>query len=600
MQNRDNLQEIVVGRLSCLGRKWFLRKSTEDKIKDIARRYDLDDTAAGLLASREVDDLENFLQPTLKHYLPDPYDLADMQKATMRVLSAIEAKESILLYGDYDVDGASSVSLLQGFLSAIGHNNFSVYIPDRYKEGYGVHEAAIDKFVADGHDLVITMDCGTSSFTAMAKARLSGLDVIILDHHKPDSELPEAFALVNPNVVSNGADIQARFGILAAVGVTYLFLIALRRCLRERGFFAGQAEPDLLDSLDLVALGTVCDVVPLAGLNRAFVYQGLKIMNRHKRIGVRALCQVSGVEAIDKAIDSGDLGFQLGPRLNAGARMGESGLARQLLACQDEDEALALAYRLHDLNEQRKSLQAEHLSEVIHSVKDYLHGRNDVNHILVSGDNWRSGLVGVLAGRVKGQYCYPSIVIGFEGDIGSGSGRSVEGVDLGSVVLAAVRAGILVRGGGHAMAAGLTIMRDRVEEFDEFLQGHIFKQLDGAGIVPELLLDIELSLSSVSGGLWDSLNYLSPYGSGNDVPLLLFRGVRVSGVEFSRDGKHLFCRLYDGGGGWVRGVVFNAVDHILGGILVNLGSDVEVDIVGRLGAPWGDGRVVSVMIEDCA
>ncbi len=590
----DNLQEVVSGRLSILGRRWLLRQSDEVQIKDISRRYDLGDNAAGLLVGRGVEDIENFLQPTLKHYLTDPYNFIDMEKAVERVVAAIKSGESIILYGDYDVDGACSVALLQAYLLAVGHDNFRIYIPDRYEEGYGVNESAIDILASENHKLMICMDCGTSSHGALSKAKACGLDVIVLDHHKPDSDVPDAFALVNPNLASNDSFVRDNFGILAAVGVSYLFLIGLGRLLREQDFFTEKAEPDLLLFLDLVALGTVCDVVPLRGLNRAFVFQGLKILNRKNRVGLRALCDVCKVGRVD----SGDLGFQLGPRLNAGSRMGDSGLAAKLLCCVDEDEALVLAWRLDRLNIERRVRQSEQMSEVIHSVRNYLSGRNSVNHILVSGDGWHSGFVGILAGRVKEQFCYPSIVIGFDGDIGRGSGRSVSGIDLGSVIISAYRAGLLVSGGGHAMAAGLTIMRDRLDDFGEFLSSHISAQLGGGVISPDLLLDFELSLSSVTGDFIGGLDILSPYGNEHVLPLPLFRGVRVRDVHLSKDGVHVFCRLYDGSGIEVRGVIFDGVNHILGGILLGADSGDEFDIVGRLSAPFGGARMGSVIIED--
>lgn len=588
------LEEVTLGGVSFLQQKWFLRVLGSDSIRDISRRFSIGDLSAKLLLARDVaNDIENFLAPTLRHYLPDPYIFGDMEKAAERVYAAILSNESIILYGDYDVDGATSVSMLESYLRQLGHDNLRIYIPERHSDGYGVNLGAVDIFGTEGHHLMITMDCGTSSLGALSRAHDLGIEVIILDHHKPDSSLPINFALVNPNCESGRA---SEYGTLAAVGVSFLFLVAMNRLLRERGFFEGVLEElNLLQFLDLVALGTVCDVVPLRGLNRAFVYQGLRVMNRKERLGLRALIEVSGLERVD----AGALAFHLGPRLNAASRMGFSGLAHGLLSSCDIDEATGLAFRLNELNIERQLLQSEQMSEVNLKVHDYFSDNvaRGKYHITVFGDGWDAGLVGILAGRVRDQYKFPSIVIGFAGDEGRGSGRSVSGVDLGSAVIAAREAGLLVSGGGHGMAIGLTIMRDKLSAFCDFITAHISSQLCGGELSSDLILDFELSLSSITGDLFSELEVLSPYGSGHATPRPLFRGVRVGDVKLLKE-RHVSCRLYDSSGSSVRGIIFDGVHHILGGVLLGARGSDEFHIVGRVMPPYGSSRLGSIVIED--
>jgi single-stranded-DNA-specific exonuclease len=425
-------RDILVDR-SLTGRRWMLRGADERAGLALAQRLGIPEIVGRVMAARgiDLDAAEQFLEPTLRDALPDPASLAGMDAAADRLAHAIRSGEPIAIFGDYDVDGATSSALLARFLAAAGVPA-RVYIPDRIIEGYGPTTPAMMRLRAEGISLVITVDCGTTAFEPLEAAAEAGLDLVVVDHHVAEPALPRAVAVVNPNRL----DDTSGQGALAAVGVSFLFAIATNRVLRESGWYAeqGRAEPDLMALLDLVALGTVCDVVPLVGLNRAFVSQGLKVMGRRRNPGLVALADVARV---DSKLSEYHAGFLLGPRVNAGGRVGEAPLGAQLLMTQDSAEAVAIARQLDAWNTERRDIEAHVLEEAMAQAE--VSGSSDPL-ILVSGEGWHAGVIGIVAGRLKERFNRPAFVIGFDGDTGKGSGRSVEGVDLGSAVIAARQA----------------------------------------------------------------------------------------------------------------------------------------------------------------
>ncbi|MEO9492002.1 MAG: single-stranded-DNA-specific exonuclease RecJ, partial [Marinomonas sp.] len=413
------------------------------------------DILAQLLMTRGVasDDIERHAAPTMRDFLPDPAQFQDMDNAAERIAQAVLTNETVTVYGDYDVDGATSAALLVELLRALG-NDAQYYIPDRLLEGYGPSGEALVKIAEGGSSLIVTVDCGAMAFEALDEAHKFGVDVIVVDHHKCSPELPKTVALVNPNRLDEN-DIAAAHGHLAAVGVAFLLAIALVRLLRTKGFFESREEPDLMSLLDLVALGTVADVAALHGLNRAFVAQGLKIMARRQRIGMAALIDASRLK---RAPQCSDLGFALGPRINAGGRVGEATLGVRLLTTTDPDEAREIAEQLSSLNEDRRAIEAE----VQEAAEAQLANQHNHQVHVIAGEGWHPGVIGIVAGRIKEKTGKPSIVIALDpaDGTGKGSGRSISGVDLGAAIIAAREAGLLVAGGGHAMAAGMSVTED--------------------------------------------------------------------------------------------------------------------------------------------
>ena len=481
---------------SLTGRRWAARLADERTALAIAQRHGLPEAVARLLAARDVDPdaVPDFLDPTLRRFLPDPSHLKDMDAAVTRMTQAVQEGERIVVFGDYDVDGATSSALLLRFFRAVG-GNIDVYIPDRRKEGYGPNTAALLKLKADGAAVVVTVDCGVTAFEPLAEAKRAGLDTIVIDHHMAEITLPEAVAVVDPNRIDDDSPHKQ----MAAVGVAFLLAVGVNRRLREAGWYAGagRAEPDLRQWLDLVALGTVCDVVPLTGVNRALVRQGLKVMAERRNIGLAALADVAGLKEVPGAYH---LGFLLGPRVNAGGRVGQANLGARLLSSDDPHEVGALALRLDEFNAERRAIEREVLDQAIARVEG-LYGpdrRGLPAALVVESEGWHVGVIGIVASRLVERYGRPAFVIGLDGDLGKGSGRSVRGVDLGAAVIAARQAGLLVNGGGHAMAAGLTVTREALPGLTRFLDERIAPQLGAAPTVGELGIDAALSPRAAS------------------------------------------------------------------------------------------------------
>jgi len=502
---------------SVLGQPWRWRADMSAGAA-IAQAHGLPEAVGLVLAGRgaEVESVGRLIKPTLRDWLPDPSIFQDMDRAAERLADAVRRQEPIVIFGDYDVDGATSTALLIRLLRAAG-GVASFYIPDRIAEGYGPNVAAMTALAQAGAKVVVTVDCGTQSFEPLAAAKAAGLDVLVVDHHKAGWALPEAFAIVNPNRLDDYAG--SEFGHLAAVGVAFLLAVAVNRVLRVSGWYGnGRQEPDLLSMLDLVALGTVADVMALTGLNRVFVAQGLRVMARRGNLGLSTLCDVS---KMDRAPICSDLGFQLGPRINAGGRVGRSDLGTRLLISEQPGEARQLAEELDRLNAERKALEALTLDQALLAAPE----ADPV--VVASGEGWHPGVIGIVAGRLKEKYGRPAVVIGVDGTVGKGSGRSVPGVDLGAAVLAAKESGLLAAGGGHAMAAGLTIDAARVADFRAFLCERLAEDVAASMDGRALKLDAALAPGGVTPELGEQLDQAGPYGTGWPQPKVAVGPVSV-------------------------------------------------------------------------
>jgi len=513
-----------------------------------------------------------------------------MDAAVERLTRAVRDGETIAVFGDYDVDGATSAALLARFFAAVG-SQVRIYVPDRLREGYGPNTPALLRLRKEGARVVVTVDCGTTAHLPLAEAADAGLDVIVIDHHVAEPALPAAIAIVNPNRL----DEESPHGSLAAVGVAFLLVVALNRALRQAGWYAnGRAEPDLMGWLDLVALGTVCDVVPLFGVNRTLVAQGIKVAQRNANPGLAALAAVAGVS---EPLDAYHLGFLLGPRVNAGGRVGAADLGARLLATDDPALAAELAHRLDGYNIERREIEARTLEEAIAAVEA---APQSPVLVFAAAEAWHPGVIGIVAARLKERYERPACVVALAAGIGRGSGRSIPGLPLGPAVIAARQAGLLINGGGHAMAAGFTVAADKLDALRRFLSERLGDGLDGAKLVPELSVDAALSLAAAQGALIDQIARLAPFGAGNPEPRFVFPGVRVIHAEAVGSG-HLRCTLADPlGEARLRGIAFRAAEIPLGRFLAET-RGVAIHVAGHLRRDgWRGGDAVQLSIDDAA
>ncbi len=578
---------------SLLGKKWAFAHTDARLAEGIAQAYNLPELVARVLVSRGVgfDQVEEFLNPTLKAQLPDPSTLADMDKAAERIASAIMTGEKIAVFGDYDVDGATSSALLKRFFKAQGRDA-RIYIPDRINEGYGPNVAAMLKLRDEGIKLLITVDCGVTAFEPLAAGTAAGLDIIVLDHHRAEPQLPPVHAVVNPNRL----DCTSGQGQMAACGVTFLAIVAVNRRLRAAGWYnTERPEPRILQWLDLVALGTVCDVVPLTGINRAFVAQGLRIMAMRLNAGINALADLAAVSEAPNAFHAG---FVFGPRVNAGGRVGEADLGWRLLSTEDTLEARVVAKKLHEYNAERKMIEEAMIEDAMaRAAESALHD----HVIMVDGDGWHPGVIGIVAARLKEKYNRPSCVVAFDDkDIGKASGRSVTGVDLGAAVSAAKEQGLLIAGGGHKMAAGFTVARRHFAELRGFINAHVENQLRGQALTPELRVDSVLSAAALTIELVEKMNQLAPYGAGHSEPRFALAGVKVIKPTVVGE-RHVSCFLQDTAGGTsVKAIAFRAMDSALGEALLKAGSQ-PLNIAGHVSINhWQGKRSVNFQIVDAA
>lgn len=537
------------------------------------------------------DDLARHARPTLRDFLPDPSVFRDMDTAAERLAHAVMHGEQVTIYGDYDVDGATSAALLVELLRQVGLDA-GYYIPDRLLEGYGPSGEALVRLGTSGSQLIVTVDCGAMAHEALAMAKRAGVDVIVVDHHKCSPELPEAAALVNPNRLDE-SDIGAAHGHLAAVGVAFLLGIALVRVLRAKGWFAQRREPELIGLLDLVALGTVADVAALHGLNRAFVAQGLKVLAKRERIGMAALIDAS---RLTRAPQCSDLGFALGPRINAGGRIGESTLGVRLLTTADPEEARAIAAQLSQLNEERRAIE----SEVQEAAEAQLAGQHNMAVQVLAGHGWHPGVIGIVAGRIKEKTGKPAIVIALDEAQGKGSGRSISGVDLGAAIIAAREAGLLVAGGGHAMAAGLTIEPARLADFTGFLDERLARDVERARAGAAMLLDLALAPGGLTPDLVDTLEAAGPYGVGWPAPRIAVGPVRIIKADIvGKDHLRLVASGNDGRS--FKAIAFRAAETEMAQTLLHRSSGRRFHLAGRARIDdWGSRPAAELQLEDAA
>ncbi len=560
----------------------------------IAQAHALPELLGRVLAARgaEVGTTSRYLDPSLRTLLPDPARLQDMERAAMRFASAITGAERIAVFGDYDVDGAASVALIERYLRAHGQQP-ATYIPDRLTEGYGPTPESLGALAQDGARLILTVDCGTTAAPAIDAANAAGAEVIVIDHHQADEALPRAFAVLNPN---RQDDLSGQ-GHLAAAGVVFLFLVAATRALRREGYYRGRAEPDLLGLLDLVALATICDVVPLKEANRAFVAKGLKMLRLRNNAGLRALADVA---RIDAAPTPYTLGFILGPRINAGGRVGSSHLGAKLLASDDDIEARAIAERLETLNAERKAIEERMLEDAFARAEAALAAAPDSPLLFLGAEGWHKGLLGLIAGRVAERFHRPAFISAHEPDgTATGSARSIASVDLGAAVRQAVHDGLLIKGGGHAMAAGFKLDRRKQEALHDFLHERFAVPVAEAATLRQLSVDGALSARGATVELMDLLDRAGPYGPGHAEPRFVFPAHRLSRVRSLKD-AHVRCTLQSADGGRLEACAFRVAGTELGQLLLQ-SEGQALHVAGHLRrTSWQGRESVELMIEDAA
>lgn len=570
---------------SALGYPWQWRGGPVEGL-------DLKDIETRLFLSRGClpDDLERYRTPTIRAWMPDPSTFRDMEAAARRIADAVEADEAITIFGDYDVDGATSAALLIRLLRAVGAQP-SYYIPDRLMEGYGPSAEALVRLGREGARLIVTVDCGAQAFDALHAAREAGVDVIVVDHHQCSTALPLALALVNPNRLDEGDGAAHRH--LAAVGVAFLLAAAVTRELRDRGRFKAMAEPNLLELLDIVALGTVADVVALKGLNRAFVTQGLKVMANRRNIGMAALMDAARLTRPPTATD---LGFALGPRINAGGRVGKSDLGVRLLTTEDPDEAAVIAEELNRLNEERRALEAL----VLEQAEEAATRTANSGIAVVAGQGWHPGVIGIVAGRLKERLGKPAIVIGLDDmGMGKGSGRSIPGVDLGSAIIAARETGLLTAGGGHAMAAGLSVDAGKIGALSEFLEERLAAAVSRARDAAALMLDCAVAPRGVSVELAELLDAAGPYGSGWPSPRVAAGPFGIISCDIVGQG-HVRAILAGQDGGRLKAMAFRHAETPLGAALLGARGR-KLFVAGRVKRDdWGARPQAEMHLDDVA
>jgi single-stranded-DNA-specific exonuclease len=551
---------------SVTGRAWRDRLDERGQARAlaIAQRHGVPELLARVLAGRgvEPDEVAAYLDPSIKGLMPDPHGLTDMEAASTRIADAITAQESVAIFGDYDVDGATAAALLAHYLRHCGLDPV-VHIPDRIFEGYGPNVDAIRAFAERGIKLLVTVDCGTTSNVTLVEAKKLGLEVVVVDHHQADEELPPAAAIVNPN----RADDLSGLGHLAAVGLVFLTLVALTRELRQRNFWTGsRGEPDLLSLLHLVALGTVADVVPLKGLNRAFVAKGLIALRRRDQIGLTALMDASRLSGPP---ESWHLGFLLGPRINAGGRIGRADLGVRLLLEEDPSEAARIAAELDRLNRERQQIEIATVAQAEAEAMAALGLEEKGAVVVTAAEGWHPGVVGLVAARLKERYGRPAFAIALEpGGIGTGSGRSIAGVDLGQAVRRAVREGLLLKGGGHAMAAGITLKKDALAAFRAYLEDTLAGAVAAARRDSALLIDGAVSAGGVNLALVELLSRAGPYGAGNPEPVLALPAHTLVYADPVGE-NHIRARFKSGDGKMVNAIAFRAAGQPLGQALLD-------------------------------
>jgi len=575
--------------LSVSGKNWISKEFNTEDINFFKTNYFLDEIVAKLLSIRKIkkNDIKFFLEPLIKNILPNPYILKDMDVAIERTEKAIINKEKIGIFGDYDVDGATSTAILGKYFERL-NIPFEIYIPDRKNEGFGPNKKGFSKFIDLGVKLIFTVDCGTLSFGPIDFAKKKNIDVIVLDHHQSEILLPAAYAIVNPNRF----DDRSELNYLCAAGVCFMFLIALNKRLRDQKWFLNNLveEPNLINILDLVSLGTVCDVVPLIGLNRAIVYQGLRVLKKKNNLGLKMLIEVCNIE---NNITAQDLGYVLGPRINAGGRVGKSTHGANLLLDESPKNTFKLAADLNIYNKERQILESELLKKILNT--DFENSSDPV--IVLHGENWHEGIIGIIAARVKEKFNKPTIIISVNKGFGKGSGRSIHGFDLGSTIIGAVQGGLLTKGGGHKMAAGFSIDMNKINEFKEF----VFRKFNSININLEekknYYFDAEIAPSAVNINFFEKINLLAPFGSGNPEPRFIIKGLKLVNSKIVGE-KHIKNVFVGSDSTTLKAISFNTVETELGSYLLKKNTK-PFDIAGKLSLnEWRGQRNVEFIIDD--
>ena len=576
--------------VSVSGKNWISKEFSLDDINFFKTNFFLDEIVAKLLSIRKIkrEEVTSFLEPSIRNILPNPFILKDMDKAIDRSINAIINKEKIGIFGDYDVDGATSTAILGQYFRHL-KIKFEIHIPDRKSEGFGPNEKAFLEFIQKGVNLIYTVDCGTLSFKPVDFAKKKNIDVIILDHHQSELKLPNAHSIINPNRF----DDRSELNYLCAAGVCFLFLIALNKKLRDQNWFItnGIDEPDLIKILDLVSLGTVCDVVPLIGLNRAIVRQGLKILKKKNNLGLKTLMELNNVE---NNITAYHLGYILGPRINAGGRVGKSSHGANLLLDDNAQNTFKLASELNNYNKERQILEAELLKKILNT--NYENNSDPV--IILHGENWHEGIIGIIAARLKEKYNKPAIIISVTSEnIGKGSARSIYGFDIGTSIISGVEAGLLVKGGGHKMAAGFTIDMKKINDFKEF----IFKKFKSINIKLEerknYYFDAEIAPSALNIDFFEKVNLLAPFGSGNPEPRFIIKHVKLVNSKIVGE-KHIKTVFVGSDSTTLKGISFNSVETNVGVHLLKKNIK-SFDIAGKLSLnEWRGERNVEFIIDD--
>ena len=575
------------------GRYWTVQKPDEAVIRSLTPSLGGNDLLARLLAPRGIasEDVETFLNPTLRALFPDPASFQDMMKAAGLTLDAIVAGKKVTVFADYDVDGGTSSAILARYFRAWGQE-IGLYVPDRLMEGYGPSPEAFRHLKENGADLVITVDCGAAATAALAEAVAMELPVIVIDHHLMGKTPPECAALVNPN----RADDTSGQGHLAAAGVVYVFVAALNKLARERDIAPPGGLPDILPWLDLCALGTLCDMSPLQGANRAFVTQGLKILERGQNPGLRALADIAGIGKIESVYHAT---FVLGPRLNAGGRVGDPWLAAKLLATEDRTEAIALAERLHAHNDERKAVESAILEQASVEAQKQLEANPDTGVLIAAGEGWHPGVIGIVAGRLKDRFHLPAIVIGWGqglGPVAKGSARSVRGVNIGDAISAAAKAGVILSGGGHAMAGGLSLEPDQLDGLKSWMQDHMAEFREERAAAKELSIDAVLAPSQINTETYDLIQTISPFGQGAPEPVFAIQNVEITHTRPIGE-NHLKLTVEDAGAR-IDALVWRCIGTPLGDALLQRG---KVHLAGRLkDNVWNGRRTAQFEVIDAA
>ena len=574
---------------SIKGKNWLLKKFNSSDVSFFSENFDLSEIVSKLLSIRKdkIKNIDQFLNPKIKNLLPNPFFLKDMDSAVNRTKKSILNNEIIGIFGDYDVDGATSTALLSKYFSSI-NQKIEIYIPDRQNEGYGPTSASFENLIKMGVRTIFTVDCGTLSFEPIKFAQQSNVDVIVLDHHQSENKLPNACAIVNPNRFDDTSELN----YLCAAGVCFIFLVALNKSLREDSWFKKNniVEPNIINFLDLVSLGTICDVVPLVDLNRAFVKQGVRIIKNRSNLGLKTLYDLCKIETKPTTFD---IGFKIGPRINAGGRVGKSSHGARLLISDDPKEAYQLATDLDKSNKERQAIELMLSDKVNEEVKKY----HNHSVLVLSGNNWHEGVIGIVASRIKDKFNKPTIIISTKNDIGKGSARSIVGFDIGSQIINAVHAGILEKGGGHKMAGGFTLKKNKIETFRDFLVKNFERTNIDTERTQNLYVDAIIAASALNEDFYKDINKLAPFGSGNTEPKFVIENLKVINTSVVAD-NHLKSILVGKDGHTFKTFLWNGKNSLLEPFLKKENKKL-INIAGKMKLnDWKGKKDIEFIIED--